>query len=69
MMNKIVRLLMITVPTVMLFASCIKEAQQPPNILMIAVDDLNNWVGAWGGQAHTPNIDRLAGESVQFKNA
>lgn len=33
-----------------------------PNVLFIAVDDLNDWVGALGGhpQARTPNIDRLA---------
>lgn len=42
---------------------------KPYNILMIAVDDLNNWVGAWGGPAYTPNIDRLAKEGVQFVNA
>ena len=35
-----------------------------PNILMIAIDDLNDWVGAFGGhpQAITPNMDRLARE-------
>ena len=33
-----------------------------PNILFIAVDDLNDWVGCLGGhpQAKTPNIDKLA---------
>ena len=32
------------------------------NVLFIAVDDLNDWVGCLGGhpQAKTPNIDRLA---------
>ncbi len=42
-----------------------------PNILMIAVDDLNDWVGAYGGhpQAKTPNIDRLAQSSMVFRNA
>ncbi|SVB81641.1 uncharacterized protein METZ01_LOCUS234495, partial [marine metagenome] len=31
-----------------------------PNVLFIAVDDLNDWVGCLGGhpQAKTPNIDR-----------
>ena len=31
----------------------------PPNILMICVDDLNDWVGFLGGhpQAKTPNMD------------
>lgn len=41
------------------------------NVLMISVDDLNDWVGVLGGhpQARTPNVDRLANESVLFTNA
>jgi hypothetical protein len=37
------------------------EAKQP-NVLFIAVDDLNDWVGYLGGhpQARTPHIDALA---------
>ncbi|MFV1996209.1 MAG: hypothetical protein ACC661_12295, partial [Verrucomicrobiales bacterium] len=40
-----------------------KAAAQPrPNVLFIAIDDLNDWVGCLGGhpQAHTPHIDALA---------
>jgi arylsulfatase A-like enzyme len=40
-----------------------------PNILMIALDDLNNWIGALGGPAITPNIDRLASRGTLFSNA
>ena len=42
-----------------------------PNVLFIAVDDLNDWIGCLGGhpQARTPNFDRLAAGSVLFKNA
>ena len=42
-----------------------------PNVLFIAVDDLNDWVGCLGGhpQAKTPNIDRLASRGVLFENA
>lgn len=42
-----------------------------PNILFIAMDDLNDWVGCLGGhpQTLTPNLDRLASESVLFDNA
>ncbi len=42
-----------------------------PNVLFIAVDDLNDWVGCLGGhpQTHTPNIDRLAARGVLFTNA
>ena len=36
--------------------------QSKSNILFIAVDDLNDWIGCLGGhrQVKTPNIDRLA---------
>ncbi|MBT3289735.1 MAG: sulfatase-like hydrolase/transferase [Victivallales bacterium] len=40
-----------------------------PSVLMIAIDDMNNWIGALGGQAKTPNIDRLAAGGVLFTNA
>ena len=42
-----------------------------PNILMIAVDDLNDWVGVYGGhpQCKTPHIDKLARTSMVFHNA
>lgn len=44
-----------------------------PNILFIAVDDLNDWVGFLGGHTgmkiHTPHLDRLAAGSMIFTNA
>lgn len=44
---------------------------EKPNVLFIAVDDLNHWVGHLGrnSQAKTPNIDRLAAMGVSFTNA
>ncbi len=38
------------------------QARRPPNVVFIAVDDLNHWVGHLGRnpQTQTPNIDRLA---------
>ncbi|GAL63527.1 choline-sulfatase [Algibacter lectus] len=46
-------------------------SQEKPNVLFIMVDDMNDWVGAFGGnqQAITPNIDALAEKSIIFKNA
>jgi len=46
-------------------------AQEKPNVLLIMVDDMNDWVGAFGGhsQAITPNMDKLASKGVMFKNA
>jgi len=42
-----------------------------PHVLMIAVDDLNDWIGCMGGHpdAKTPNIDKLARRGVLFTNA
>jgi len=49
------------------------RAAQPerPNILFIAIDDLNDWVGHLGGHpmAKTPNIDALASRGTTFTNA
>ena len=46
-------------------------ASPNPNILMLAIDDLNNWVGYLGmhPQATTPNIDRLANQGTAFTHA
>jgi len=65
--------------SLLIFGSC-KEPKKPsvaqskterPNVLLIAVDDLNDWIGVLGGhpQAKTPNIDRLAARGVLFSNA
>ena len=42
-----------------------------PNVLFLAIDDLNDWLGALDGhpQAKTPNLDRLISQSVLFRNA
>ncbi len=42
-----------------------------PNVLFIAIDDLNDWLGCLDGHpnAKTPNIDRLAAQGVLFENA
>jgi len=46
-------------------------ATDHPNVLFIAVDDLNDWVGCLGGhpQVQTPHIDRLAASGVLFEQA
>ncbi len=42
-----------------------------PNVLFIAIDDLNDWVGCLEGhpQVKTPNIDALAKRGTLFTNA
>ncbi|MDX1563903.1 MAG: sulfatase [Phycisphaeraceae bacterium] len=46
-------------------------AADKPNVLLIPIDDLNDWVGCLDGhpQAKTPNIDALAKRGVLFANA
>src|SRR5210317_1657257 len=48
-----------------------KAGEGRPNVLLISIDDLNDWIGCLGGhpQAKTPNIDRLAARGVLFNNA
>src|ERR671919_63124 len=47
------------------------DGANKPNVLFIAVDDLNHWVGHLGRnpQTRTPNIDRLARMGVTFSRA
>ena len=61
-------------PLLAIFFSCSFWEKAPakntnkPNVLLIAVDDLNDWVGCLGGhpQTFTPNIDRLADRGMLF---
>ncbi|MES2739090.1 MAG: sulfatase [Verrucomicrobiota bacterium] len=48
-----------------------EETRSQPNVLFIAVDDLNDWIGCMKGhpQARTPNMDRLAERGILFTNA
>ncbi len=47
------------------------DVVKKPNVLFIAIDDLNDWIGCLGGhpQTKTPNMDRLAASGVLFTNA
>ena len=47
------------------------EAPRRPNVLFIAVDDMNDWVGCLNGHpdVRTPNIDRLANRGTLFTQA
>lgn len=47
------------------------HADDRPDVLFIAVDDLNTWIGAMGShpQTKTPNIDALAARGMLFTNA
>ncbi|MDE0102797.1 MAG: sulfatase [Bryobacterales bacterium] len=56
---------------VCLGAAATAVAADRPNVLFIAVDDLNDWIEPLGGhpQAKTPNFARLARQSTLFARA
>jgi arylsulfatase A-like enzyme len=47
------------------------RAESKPNVLFLAVDDMNDWIGCLETTpcAITPNLDRLASRGVNFTNA
>ena len=67
MRNSLVIVLLLTTTALGVHA---QDADRP-DVLFIAIDDLNDWVGVLGGhpQAITPNIDALAARGLVFTNA
>jgi len=51
-----------------LIATPAPATPRAPNILVIVVDDMNDWVGFAGGQAKTPNLDAAAARGMVFAN-
>lgn len=61
-----------SVITLFIFTHVGTAADTPrPNVLFIAADDLNDWIGCLGGhpQVKTPNLDALAARGTLFTNA
>ena len=48
-----------------------EPAAKKPNVLMIVIDDQNDWIGAFGGHplVKTPNLDSLAARGAALLNA
>ena len=70
-MIKIQQVRLLVISLACLLVGEVIEGATPPNVLFIAIDDLNDWVGFLDGhpQARTPNMDRLARRGVIFTNA
>ena len=51
--------------------SLLAQRSGKPNVLFLAVDDLNDWIGCLDGHPNTltPNMDRLAKRGTLFTNA
>jgi iduronate 2-sulfatase len=61
------RALLFGAPTLLLAQ---KTAKEPPNVLFIGADDLNNTLGCYGNRiVKTPHLDALAAKGVRFDRA
>ena len=69
-MNAIMKPLVILTALLALLCQSALTAERP-NVLFLAVDDMNDWIGCLGKtpRAITPNIDKLARNGVNFTNA
>lgn len=63
--------IMALVPSVLFPIPMSAVEKQAPDVLFIAVDDLNDWIGPLKGhpQVKTPNIDKLFASGMCFTNA
>ena len=68
---RFIRLLLSPIALLVLSLLSIRSEDAKPNFLVIAIDDLNDYVGCLDGHpnASTPNLDRLANMGVLFTNA
>lgn len=67
--NKSVLIIAITLGTKQILFT--QKLAKRPNILMLCIDDMNDWYGFLGGhpEAKTPHMDKLAAKGVNFTNA
>ncbi|QDU30158.1 Choline-sulfatase [Anatilimnocola aggregata] len=68
-MSTIIRCLLVMLGLVVSITPA--TAAERPNVVFIAIDDQNDWIGAFGGHklAKTPHIDLLANRGTAFLNA
>ncbi|QDU56220.1 sulfatase [Aeoliella mucimassa] len=54
----------------LMLSACLPAKADPPNVLLILVDDLKPSFGAYGADwVHSPNLDRLADRGMRFNFA
>jgi len=67
----IIKNLILSLILLLSLCSSLAYAESAPNVLFLAVDDMNDWIGCLETTpgAITPNLDRLAARGVIFTNA
>jgi arylsulfatase len=66
MKKRILSMLPLALPVALSAADAPKPAEKP-NILIVLADDMGySDIGCYGGEIHTPNIDRLAANGMKF---
>ena len=70
-MNQIIQTITIMILSLTFTSEAFAESSKKPNVLMICIDDLNDWVGFLQGhpEAVTPHMDALAKRGRNFANA
>jgi len=70
-MNTLIQTLLITSVFASPLCAATANTQAKPNILFLAIDDLNDWIGVLDGYpgVQTPHLDRLAERGVLFTRA
>ncbi|WP_341227465.1 sulfatase [uncultured Arcticibacterium sp.] len=68
---KIIQKIILSLFVIALCAKCTSVKKEKPNVLFIAVDDLNTMLGVLDkfSNTKTPNLDRLAARGVMFSDA
>src|SRR3569623_916810 len=68
--SRFARLLAWSTPLLVVGFCVSAHAEDRPNVLFIAVDDMRCELGCYGAtHVHTPNLDRLAASGVLFTHA
>ena len=52
-----------------IFFSCTEKVEQKPNVLFVLLDDLGySDLGCYGGEIHTPHIDKLGTQGLRYES-
>ena len=71
-MNRRYFLQLSLIGTASMLSRRLMASERKPNVLFIALDDMNDWISSlagYSGKVHTPNFDRLARKGITFTNA